>query len=556
MANPSNSALIPSGIKARVSRRAGFALAIILPVLVAVVVLGTGAAYFLFRTKETAFVTISDHEARQKQERITRSMPGEFASSLKASLERGSSLELSGALLSLFEQDTVIGSREDNTVIRTLSNATASVDLLNHTGSTPANPRSDLLNAIGTPYTVVSIPSGSSFSFGDSNGRFLGRSWSYILRSSWEQENVSNPDAPRSMTSAQTTLQRSVLLYEIPSQAAMEGHNLQVVDSRVNGSLVGDSVALGPNLTRVNGTVTARNSVNWERSSIRVGDSLTPLGSKSEYDDAQFNQLVGQITTSKRPVTLLSQQSRVYYIPVGDRSPDSEGISAIYRRPADDSDWSVYAHPYYKTAVRVVGSGLNPAVPVNWATTEIRTASNLNTLSGRRNETVVNGTAMPFGAFTLKSHPTLGGPLLLLEIDVAAIPVVNGTRTLYIDLTTTDPTHARRRVGVTFKNASGIGSPVSIVSANPVYLTGTFEPGHPSSILAPSIQAGLDWTPARVFHSGQRQNGFTPNASTTDRVIPDGRGNAVSVQGYPTNIPLNPNALPPVTLLSWLVVVQ
>jgi hypothetical protein len=508
------------------------------------------AAYFhALISKQAAFAALARSEVSVRQESVTRSALVAFGNQIRQSLQGGETRGIASALASVLNNKSLAQNIFDGEAIGAFAQGTGNVRVTDSRG--PANPGADILNAASSPYSTQTFPT-TRIQFGDSSGLFLGKKWSYLVESDYTQTANVGPGS-REILSAQTTRRATkITIFEVPGQFAIEGGDVTVVGP-IEGSVVADRISLETG-SEVKGRATAFSQISWNSNARVKGVTLSQRGSSSSGTIETLRHINPTLTGA---LSVLNQQSTVISVPLGNRTPNAEGISSIFLPPPSATDWDVYTHPYFQTDIRLTLSGLVPGVSPDPAIAIPRVSNGKGTISQRRNESP-SGSPATFIDFTVQPHPYLPGNIIFANLDCAGVPAIDGRRTIYLDFVTTDGTYPRQRVGVRLYNAETLDTPFSLVSGNPVFVTGTFNPNdHPCSILAPRVAFGLSNTENFVSFTGSKQSVLSHSALPSNAFVAPQSGFTAPATIKLSDVdPTNPANLPPVNLLNWVIVAE
>jgi hypothetical protein len=550
MSNRSNLSINhPWHLATRRHRQAGFSSMVLIPMGLFIFMICSAAYFHALISKQSAFTALARSEVSVRQESVNRSALLAFGNQIRQALRGETPTGIDSALASVLNNESLAQSIFEGDSIGSFARGTGNVRVTNLSLGT-ANPGSDILNDVSSAPSTLTFPS-TRIQFGDTSGRFLGKAWSYLVESDYSQQaNVGT--GSREIISAQATRRTTkITILEVPGQFAIEGGDVTVVGP-IEGSVFADRISLQSG-SEVQGRATAFSQISWDSNARVKGASLSGTGSSAS---GMIETLRHTNPTLTGALSVLNQQSTVISIPLGDRTPNAEGISAIFLPPISTSDWDVYSHPYFQTDIRLTLSGITPGVTPD-PTLAIPVFSNgKGTIAQRRNES--SGPPASFIDFTVQPHPYLPGNIILANVDCAGIPVVNGRRTIYLDFVTTDATYPRQRVGVRLYNGETLDTPFSLVSGNPVFVTGTFNPNdHPCSILAPRVAFGLDNTENFVSFTGSKQSVLPHSARPSNAFIAPQSGFTTPATLRLFDIdPTTPANLPPVNLLNWVIVAE
>lgn len=525
------------------SSRKGSVLAIVIPFSVALFSL---AAMFLYLTVNSKRATAANSVRAETYQRQT-----DAAHAAAQGLSRQS---LSNILFSVvtagIQGNNRVNLNHQASVTEAIdadyaSGGIGSVSFTTSSGNA-ADPSSDLLAALAMPYVSLPFPD-IRFSPKPTGAAFIAKRFDYGVVTSYAQNDNISASPITSQETTEST--QSLTLYEVPTQFAVDGGDVTITKA-VNGSVLARNVVLRAN---VGGTVAAEKSVEWNAGISVDGVSLPArTGNGTGFIEA-LNHSTG--LNFKKQVTLLEAQSSVQWIPLGDRSLDSEGIPMICRTPATSTDWDVYTHPYFSTSVRIRSTTpISRSSPPLFSTLPCYISAGDGSAGQRRGEMMSSPT---FGEIMTASNGYLpaSGVAIMVVVDVSNIPVISGTRTLFVDLVSDYAASPRKSVLIGLKNADNLTSPFSLVSANPVVFLGNFNStGMPASIIAPAVLHSLSPVSPQVTFTGLR--------SSIRRNVPM---DPFSVQAGNTTIAAysitladvngtNPANLPPVTLKNWLIV--
>jgi hypothetical protein len=509
------------------------------------------AAYFnALVTKQSAFSALARSEVSTRQESVNRAALIAFGNQVRQSLQGDNPTGIATALAAVLNNEQLAQNIFAGISIGAFAQGTGNVTVTTISGGT-ANPSADIINAVTSDPDTLTFPS-TRIQLGDTSGRFLGKSWSYLVESDYIQQSNLGP-GPSEIISAETTRRATrITILEISGQFAIEGGAVTVT-SPVSGSVFADRIVLQAG-AEVQGRTAAYSEIAWG-ANARVGANT--LGSAGSSASGSLETLRHKTPALTGAMSVLNQQSTLISIPLGDRTPNAEGISVIFTPPPSTSDWDVYTHPYFQTDSRLVLGSITPGVAPDPALLVPLISNGKGTIAQRRSESSSGSTAT-YIDFTSQPHPYLPGTLLVANIDCQAIPVINGRRSLYLDFTTTDGTYPRQRVGVRLYNAEVLDTPFSLVSGNPVFVTGTFNPaGHPSSILAPRVAFGLSNSENFVSFTGSKQSVMAHTArSSSDFLAPQSGFSTPTSLTLSDIDPTSPTNLPPVSLLNWVILAE
>lgn len=509
------------------------------------------AAYFnALVSKQSAFAALARSEVSTRQESVNRAALLAFGNQIRQTLQGGSPTGLAAALASVLNNEQLAQNIFEGTSIGSFAQGQGNVSVTTLMGGT-ANPAADIMGAVSSAPSTLTFPS-TRVQFGDGNGRFLGKSWTYLVESDYAQQSNIGSEAGELMSAETTRRSTRITILEVPGQFAIEGGSVTVA-SPIAGSVFAERIALQSG-SAVQGRTAAFSEITWGTNARVGGTTLSSAGSSTSGALETLRHNTPALTGA---LSVLNQQSTLISIPLGDRTPNAEGISAIFIPPPATGDWDVYTHPYFQTDSRLTLTNIAPGTPPDPALLVPSLSNGRGTIAQRRAESSA-GVPATYVAFATQPHPYLPGSMLIANVDCMAIPVINGRRSLYLDFSTTDGTYPRQRVGVRLFNAEELDTPFSLVSGNPVFVTGTFNPaGHPSSILAPRVAFGLSNMENFVSFSGSTQSVLADTARSSNAFTAPQSGFATPATLTLSDInPTDPANLPPVNLLNWVIVAE
>ena len=520
-----------------------FAIILTLLILASVTVVVTSSIFMAGIARSNAFENSVRSEAEQKQLTSIRAASSIASSSAMSALQ-GTNNDVSAqvqAYLTDNDQDALWGASRTGTRSGNIVNPNSSEVSFTDLSGNSVNFTTDLVNSLSASYSSVSYPN-IRFGLKKPGESIIAKLFRYQLVTSLEQNLSILGKTSRILSSATTTKTNLLTIYEIPSQFAVDA-GMVTVSQNVQGSVVASSAAINGDIS---GNVAVSTNVTWAAGSTVSGVSLGTKDSNVGWFEKLANTGGSGFTNQ---VSVLSDQSTVQFLTVGDRSLDAEGVSALFKKPSASDNLTVYSHPYFSCGIRVSGAGLDVNTPPAFTSLSIVSSNPTGTSSQRIAEAPIVGAT--WGTTSSIPHPFNPGlgNMLLVTLDVAAIPSIGGTKTIFIDLQASSGS-ARMSVGVALDNAGDPGVPFSIVSANPIFFVSNFNTANlPCSVLGSKVMnslgasAPIAFTGSRV--TTRRDSVLDPFAFTA------GSGGSSLVSSVTLS---DSSSLPPVTLKNWLVV--
>lgn len=521
--------------RSKLRQKRGFFSVFIISTLVVLALLGASLVYIVTQQIKTANASDLELEAVSRTNNASRSASGSMGNLLQTLLQGSSTSQtFSSILTSNLLASTATG--------RDAFGAAANVNGPFTSSGATADIVTDIVNSLNQPYTLTTLPASR---VKVSAGQIVAKTFQYQFSIGFT--DTANTADQISLTNQNAQQIRNLTIVEVPTQFAVENGTVNV-SAAVGGSVVADNVTLASNVT---GRVLARKALTWSGSPTIGGYTLPSA------IPASLEILAQSSATWDRQVSYVPTSGEVSIFPLGDRTEDSEGVPNLLKTPTSSTNWDVYVDPYFSCSVRIHGAAaIDVTNPPAVSALPCYTATGNGTLAQRVTE--FPSDASGFASFYSIPQPYLGGTAQLLIINAAAIPIIGGSRTLFVDLPTTSAyVHQQLLVGVS--NAAGLDTPLSIVTPHPIALMGSIGGGSfPLSLITPKLLTSEYSSSATIINVGSMtRSTFVTTAPNNPYQLFAGNGvltspaslNLVDVGASVAN-------LPPVTLKSWWIYVD
>ena len=525
-------------IRSNHHRRGVVSLLFIIVLCIAIMTVTTATFMLAMKAKTSSYTILARSEATDRQLSANRASLLAFSSYIQKAMEGSSAVTIDAALTDVLNATNnanwLAGGSHNNSVLL----GSAQVRVQAESDST--DPASDIKGSLTQQYQTIKC-NNDRFKIGNSNGEFLGKRWTYLLESSFEQKYRLDNSDNNMLTRANTALRSRITVFEFPSQFAVQGALLDI-NSQIDGSVLAGNANIGAG-TNVEGLLTALHSPN-----LQAGANIGGVSAKGgDFIPEEYKHDSGQPFDGQ--ISALDTQGTALLIPPG---RDAEGNEVnIFGNPGSPNNWDIYTLPVYQTDLRL-------SLAIGGDGTII--SSQIIQSNGTPTADFAERTSQSFLAADYLNgwvSSSLIGAIPTVNINLEKAPVINGRRSIYVSVINNDSAQIR------LYNGAEINTPTSVVSSNTVLIASELNKlKKPFSIIAPHVvfgEAGANFTKfsgnvAMVDTSSKNTTGYNPAQFEVGQ-----RNNlATPSEGIELyNIdPTDPNSLPPAYLKNWLIYVE